>query len=111
MLSRLNQINLPFFNPSISAYDLYSHVKTVNGGIPFILDGWLGPSWLASRNCPGKKMEALPVLLLLDPSSKSLDPEPPIFIDPIDPKAARAFILAFVKIEMSMVEIKVTPPP
>ena len=56
-------------------------------------------------------MEDLPVLLLLDPSSKSLDPEPPIFIDPIDPKAARAFILAFVKIEMSMVEIKVTPPP
>ena len=56
-------------------------------------------------------MKDLPVLLLLDPSSKSLDPEPPIFIDPIDPKAARAFILTFVKIEMSMVEMKVTPPP
>ena len=57
-------------------------------------------------------MKDLPVLLLLDPSSKSLDPEPPIFIDPIDPKAARAFILTFVKLlEMSMVEMKVTPPP
>ena len=63
------------------------------------------------KECEARKMEDLPVLLLLDPSSKSLDPEPPIFIDPIDPKAARAFMLTFVKIEMSMVEMKVTPPP
>ena len=37
----------------------------------------------------------LPVRLLLDPSSKSLEPEPSIFIEPIEPKAARVFMLTF----------------
>ena len=54
----------------------------------------------------------LPVLLLLEPSSKSLEPEPSIFIEPIEPKAARVFMLTCMhKMNvMTMLTVMKTPP-
>ena len=53
----------------------------------------------------------LPVLLLLEPSSKSLEPEPSIFIEPIEPKAALVFMLTCMhKMKITMMMTMMTPP-
>ena len=64
-------------------------------------------------NNPYMPRKYLPVLLLLEPRSKSLEPEPSIFIEPIDPKAARVFMLTFcrqMKIEVMIMKTMKTPP-